>query len=80
MGQTGVNVGYAVAVGQNGSVYLGGATQTEGLTITSNAFQTDFGGGSSDGFLVVISGLASAELAAQGQSTLPIALPHFLLY
>ncbi|MGO9097242.1 MAG: SBBP repeat-containing protein [Bryobacteraceae bacterium] len=80
MGLTGVNVGYAIAVGQDGSVYLGGSTQLEGLTITPNAFQTDFGGGSSDGFLVVISGLGSADPAAQGHSSLPVALPHFLLY
>ena len=80
MGQTGVNVGYAIAVGQNGSVYLGGSTQPAGISPTSNAFQGAFGGGSSDGFLVVISGLGSAAPAVQGQSTLPVALPHFLLY
>jgi hypothetical protein len=75
-----VNVGYAIAVGQNGSVYLGGSTQPAGISPTSNAFQGAFGGGSSDGFLVVISGLGSAAPAVQGQSTLPVALPHFLLY
>jgi hypothetical protein len=80
MGQTGVNVGYAIAVGQDGAVYFGGATQVEGISPTPNAFQGSFGGGSSDGFLVVITGLASPDPVVQGHSTLPIALPHFLLY
>jgi hypothetical protein len=54
MGQTGVNGGYAIAVGQNGSIYLGSATQAEGISPSSNAFQGSFADGSGDGFLVVL--------------------------
>jgi hypothetical protein len=54
IGSTNVNIGYALAVGSDGTAYVAGAT--EGLLpISANATQLNYGGGASDGFLVVIS-------------------------
>jgi hypothetical protein len=54
IGSTNVNVGYALAVGSDGTTYVAGAT--EGLLpVGLNASQPTYGGGASDGFVVVIS-------------------------
>jgi len=54
VGGTNVNVGYGLAVGPDGTAYVAGAT--EGLLpIWPNPSQGSYGGGSSDGFVLVIS-------------------------
>src|SRR5690606_17515109 len=52
LGQTGVNSGYSIAAGPDGSIYVGGVAGSKGVTPTSNAFQQAYGGGISDGFVV----------------------------
>ncbi len=53
LGQTGINAGYSIAAGKDGSIYVGGVTGRKGVSPTSNAFQNAYGGGVSDGFVVV---------------------------
>jgi hypothetical protein len=53
VGGQNVNVGYALAVGPDGTVYVAGSTQGQ-LPIWPNPSQGSYGGGSSDGFLLVI--------------------------
>ena len=54
LGFTGVHVGAALALGLDGSVYVGGYTGPKSVTPTGSAFQASFGGGLSDGFVTVI--------------------------
>jgi hypothetical protein len=54
IGSTNVNIGYALAIGTDGTTYVAGAT--EGLLpVGANASQPIYGGGASDGFVLVIS-------------------------
>jgi len=53
LGHAGTHVGYSIAAGPDGSIYVGGAAGRKGISPTSNAFQTEYGGGYSDGFVVV---------------------------
>jgi hypothetical protein len=53
LGQTGINAGYGIAAAEGGSIYVGGITARKGVPATSNAFQGAYGGGVSDGFVVV---------------------------
>jgi hypothetical protein len=52
-GGNSINSGQALAVGPNGTLYVGGFTGGV-LTTTSNAFQGGYGGGVKDGFLFVL--------------------------
>jgi len=54
MGFNNVNVGRAMAVGADGTVYLAGSTQGQ-LPVWPNPSQGSYGGGASDGFVMVIS-------------------------
>jgi hypothetical protein len=53
VGQTGTNAGYAVAAKADGSIYVGGVAGRRGISPTSNAFKNTYGGGFSDGFVLV---------------------------
>ncbi len=52
-GSTGVHVANAVAVDRNGSIYLAGYTTPE-LQATESAYQTQFAGGYTDGFVMAV--------------------------
>lgn len=52
LGQGGIHTGYAIAAGPDGSIYVGGVSGRRGISPTSNAFQGEYGGGLSDGFVV----------------------------
>lgn len=54
IGGANVNIGYALAVGPDGTTYIAGLTQGL-LPIWPNPSQGSYGGGASDGFLIVIS-------------------------
>ncbi len=54
IGQTGLNAGYSIAAGKDGSIYVGGIAGPKGVSPTPNAFQGTYGGGYSDGFIVVL--------------------------
>ena len=55
VGQTGVNVGYALAVSPDGkTIYVGGQTGANSIAATGSAFQGAYAGGSSDGFFLVL--------------------------
>ncbi len=53
LGQTGINAGYGIAAAADGSIYVGGIAGRKGVVPTSNAFQSAYGGGVSDGFVAV---------------------------
>ena len=54
IGKTGVNSGYAVTAAKDGTIYLGGDTAGDHVPVTDGAVQTDFGGGVSDGFVMIL--------------------------
>ena len=54
MGKTGINIGYAIAAAQDGTMYVGGIATGKGISTTSNAAQNIFGGSTSDGFILVL--------------------------
>lgn len=54
LGKTGTNSGYAVAVLNDGTIYLGGDTARDHIPVTDTAAQPDFGGGTADGFILVL--------------------------
>jgi Beta-propeller repeat len=53
-GQTGLNVGYAIAIAPNGSIVVGGQSAARNVTTTDSAFQRSFDGGLTDGFILVL--------------------------
>jgi hypothetical protein len=54
VGSTGQHVGYGLAAGSDGTIYVGGITNIQDIFVSSNANQLNYGGGLSDGFLIVI--------------------------
>ena len=50
LGGTGV-LGYAIATGPSGSVYVAGETGSPGFPATLGSFDTTYNGGTSDGFV-----------------------------
>jgi hypothetical protein len=54
MGKTGINIGYAIAAAQDGTMYVGGIATGKGVSTTANAAQNVFGGSTSDGFILVL--------------------------
>jgi hypothetical protein len=52
-GASGVNVAATLAVGPDGTAYVGGYT-TGDMYITPNAYEGTYGGGTTDGFLLVV--------------------------
>jgi hypothetical protein len=48
-----INSALALAVGPDGTAYVGGKTEGE-LPTSGNATQGGFGGGSSDGFILIV--------------------------
>jgi hypothetical protein len=54
LGDVGVNVGYAIAAGADGSVYIGGQSAARKVPTTASGFQIDFAGGLTDGFVLVL--------------------------
>jgi len=55
LGNVGVHTGYAVVLDSNGTAYVGGMTGPHNVSTTGSAFQGNYGGGLSDGFVVVLS-------------------------
>jgi hypothetical protein len=53
VGDANINVGYAIAVGPDGTTYVAGSTEGV-LPIWPNPFQGSYGGGASDGFILAI--------------------------
>ncbi len=53
-GGAAVEVGRAIAVGDNNEVYVAGATNSTDFPVTSGAFEQTYGGGTADGFLAKI--------------------------
>lgn len=58
--------GYAVAISPDGSAYVAGTTYSNRFPITGGAFQPNFGGGSTDGFVARIR--IEARGAVSGQA------------
>jgi hypothetical protein len=54
LGSTGTHVGYGLAATADGTIYVGGLTSKQDVFVSSNASQVNYGGGLSDGFLVVM--------------------------
>ncbi len=54
VGVDGINVGYGVAASSSGAIYAGGQSSADNIATTSNAAQTDFAGGQSDGFVLML--------------------------
>jgi hypothetical protein len=54
LGAIGVHVGYALVLDADGNAYVGGLTGPHNITTTGSAFQNGYGGGLSDGFVVVL--------------------------
>ena len=53
LGQINTQVGYALAVGPDGTVAVGGSTARAGIQATDNAAAVDYAGGATDAFLAV---------------------------
>jgi len=54
VGSTGQHIGNGVAATSDGTIYVGGIANIQDIFVTSNANQVNYGGGLSDGFLIVI--------------------------
>ena len=54
VGATGTHVGYGLAAAADGTVYVGGLTTIQDILVSDNASQLNYGGGLSDGFLIVV--------------------------
>jgi hypothetical protein len=54
VGSTGVNVGFGIAVGSDGTIVVGGVTSMKNVKTTTTGYQPDFAGGTSDGFVMVL--------------------------
>jgi len=59
-GPMGVHSATSLAQGPDGTIYVGGYTSSA-WTLTDNAFQSGYGGGAQDGFLVAIGGFSGAS-------------------
>ncbi|MBZ5726686.1 MAG: SBBP repeat-containing protein [Acidobacteriia bacterium] len=71
IGATPISVGTALAVGSDGTAFVGGYT-SGGLPITGNATQGGFAGGASDGFIVAIGGTTVPPTTATLTGTEPL--------
>jgi hypothetical protein len=54
LGASGQHVGYGAAVANDGTMYVGGVTSIQDIFVSANAYQGGYGGGLSDGFLIVV--------------------------
>jgi hypothetical protein len=54
LGKTGMHIGYGIAVSGNGTIYVGGLTGIQDVFVSASAAQQNYGGGLSDGFLIVL--------------------------
>jgi hypothetical protein len=54
LGSGGQHVGYGMAVGSDGSMFVGGLTSRQDINVTGNASQVAYAGGLSDGFLIIL--------------------------
>ncbi len=54
LGRTGINVGYGIAVGPDGTIYIAGSVQDRNFSVTPGALQSQHAGGLADGFLVAL--------------------------
>lgn len=54
LGSAGQHVGYAMTVGSDGTMFVGGLTSRQDIDVSSNANQVAYAGGLSDGFLIVL--------------------------
>jgi hypothetical protein len=54
LGDSGTHIGYGLAASNDGTIYVGGLTNVQDIFVTSNANQLNYGGGLSDGFLIVV--------------------------
>ncbi|MDW8129000.1 MAG: SBBP repeat-containing protein [Bryobacterales bacterium] len=54
LGRAGVNVGYGIAVGPDGTIYVAGSLQDRNFPVSPGALQPRHAGGLADGFLVAL--------------------------
>ena len=54
LGELGNHAGNGIAAGSDGSIYVGGYTNFQDILATANAGQPNYGGGLSDGFLIIV--------------------------
>jgi hypothetical protein len=66
VGQDGINAGYGIAASAAGAIYAGGLSAADNITTTGSAAQTDFAGGESDGFMLMLSAPVAATTGATG--------------
>jgi Beta-propeller repeat len=59
-GATGVHSATSLTQGPDGTIYMGGYTSSL-WTLTNNAFQSGYGGGAQDGFVVAIGGFSGTS-------------------
>jgi hypothetical protein len=61
LGRGGVHTGNGLVVTPNGVAYIVGQTSESHVPVTEGSYQTTFGGGPSDGFLMIINSRASQQ-------------------
>jgi uncharacterized protein (TIGR03437 family) len=66
LGGSGDDIGRGITVGSNGSVYLAGITGSLDFPVTSGAYQTTYGGGTSDAFFAVLGCSSGTPTIAAG--------------
>ena len=54
LGATGTHVGTSILAASDGTIYAGGLTSLQDISVSNNANQAGYGGGLSDGFLIVV--------------------------
>ena len=54
LGQSGTHLGNSIGLGANGTLFVGGVTASPGVQPTPSGYQRSYGGGLSDGFLLVL--------------------------
>ena len=69
LGGSGGDVGYGIAVDGYGTAYIAGYANSQDFPVTTGAYQTKFGGGSSDGFITKFNPSASSGPASVLYST-----------
>ena len=70
-GPTGVHSASSITQGPDGTIYLGGYTSSA-WPLTGNAFQSGYGGGAQDGFLVAIGGFSGTSQDRPAEVSNPV--------
>ncbi|MBX7095676.1 MAG: gliding motility-associated C-terminal domain-containing protein [Flavobacteriales bacterium] len=63
VGGTGNEAGYGIKVGSNGNVYVSGGTTSSNFPVTAGTLQTNYQGGSADGFIISLSNTNGSQVA-----------------